>query len=57
MNMNRQDEIARLRFRYLVAVEKGRRKEASILYARISSLVMRQLKSENRASRKMEKAA
>lgn len=55
--MNRQDEIARLRFRYLVAVEKGRRKEASILYARISSLVMRQLKSENRASRKMEKAA
>ncbi len=54
---NRKQEMERLRFRYLVAVDQGKRKQASILYARLSALVLRELKAENRAQRKLERAA
>ena len=50
--MTRAEEIRRLRVRYLVAMAERRRKEASIIYARLQALVTRQLRAENRQDRK-----
>lgn len=50
--MTRADEIQRLRARYLVAMAEHRHKEAAILYARLQSLVTRQIRAEIRADKK-----
>ena len=55
--MDRRQEMEQLRFRYLVAVDQGKRKQASLLYARLSALVLRELKAANRAERKLKRAA
>lgn len=53
----RAEEISKLHFRYMAATEAGKRKEANILFARMSALVLRQLKAEERAEKRMRKAA
>lgn len=44
--MTRAKEIGSLRARYATAVAQGKRKTASLIFARLSSLVARQLKAE-----------
>lgn len=51
--VSREQEIRSLRVRYLVAVSERKNKTASIIYARLSSLMARQLKTENRQDRKI----
>lgn len=53
----RAEEIQRLHFRYMAATEAGKRKEANILFARMSALVLRQLKAEERAEKRIRRAA
>jgi hypothetical protein len=46
--MNRRQEISVLRAKYAQAMKLGKRKTASLIYARLLSLMMRELRSENR---------
>lgn len=50
--MTREQQIRELQVRYLKAVSDGKRKTASLVYARLSSLVTRQIRAELRAERK-----
>ena len=50
--MTRAQEIERLRTRYATAVAKRKRKEASVVYAQMKSLVTRQVKHELRQERR-----
>lgn len=50
--MNREQEIKDLQARYLVAVSQHKRKTASMIFARLCSLMTRQLKAENKMDRK-----
>jgi hypothetical protein len=50
--MTREQQIRELQARYLAAVSGKKRLTASMLYARLSSLVTRQIKAEMRQERK-----
>ncbi len=50
--MTRLDQIKELQARYLVAVAEKKRKTAAILYARLQSLMTRELRAENKASKR-----
>lgn len=50
--MNRAEEIRSLQARYLVAVSDGKRKTASLIYARLRSLMTRQVKAEIREEKR-----
>lgn len=50
--MNRAQTIRELQVRYLKAASDGKRKTASIIFARLKSLTTRQIKAELRADRK-----
>ena len=51
--MTRTDEIRKLRVRYLIAVSERKHKTAALIYARLSSLVARQLRAEVREERRV----
>lgn len=50
--MKRAEQIRDLQARYLVAVDQRKRKTAAIIFARLRSLMTRELKAENRADRR-----
>lgn len=50
--MTRSEQIRELQARYLKAVSDGKRLTASMIYARLRSLMTRQIKSEMRTQRK-----
>lgn len=50
--MTRAQEISELRRRYAKAIRENKRKTAAIIYARLCSLMARQLKAENREDRR-----
>lgn len=55
--MTRAEQIKELQARYLVAVSQRKHKAAAIIFARMKSLMMRQLAYENKLDRKLERAA
>lgn len=50
--MTREQEIKDLQARYLIAVAQHKRKTAALIYARLSSLMLRELKAEIRKDRR-----
>mgnify|MGYP006080774291 CR=1 FL=1 len=50
--MTRADEIRHLQARYLVAAAEGKRNTASLIYARLRSLMTRQVKAEIREEKR-----
>jgi len=50
--MTRAEEIRSLKLRYLRAQSERKHKTASLIYARLRSLMARQLNAENRQDRK-----
>lgn len=50
--MTREQQIRELQARYLAASAQGKRKTAGLIYARLSSLVTRQIKAEIRAEKR-----
>lgn len=55
--MTRAEQIRDLQVRYLLAVSQHKRKTAGLIFARMKSLMTRQLAYENKIDRKMERAA
>lgn len=54
--MTRAEQIRDLQVRYLLAVSQHKRKTAALIYARLKSLMTRQVRAETRQERR-EKAA
>jgi hypothetical protein len=55
--MTRAEQIRDLQVRYLLAVSQHKRKTAALIFARMKSLMTRQLAYENKIDRRMERAA